>query len=81
MNIYVGNLNYTVDENLLAQTFSPYGSVESAKLIMDKMSGRSKGFGFVEIADDAAGQQAIDALNDSDLMGRKMVVNQARPKS
>lgn len=80
MNIYVGNLNYKVGENNLKEAFGQYGSVESVKLIQDKISGRSKGFGFVEMPDDNEGQQAIDNLNGSEFMGRKMVVNVARAR-
>lgn len=80
MNIYVGNLNYKVQENNLKELFEEYGTVDSVKLIQDKLSGRSKGFGFIEMPDDSEAQSAIDSLNSSEFMGRKMVVNQARPK-
>ncbi|MDA3892822.1 MAG: RNA-binding protein [Salinivirgaceae bacterium] len=80
MNIYVGNLNYKVEEESLKKVFSEYGTVESVKLIQDKMSGRSKGFGFVEMLDDTQGQQAIDSLNGSEYLDRKMVVNVARAR-
>jgi RNA recognition motif-containing protein len=80
MNIYVGNLNYKVQENNLKEVFEAYGTVDSVKIIQDKISGRSKGFGFVEMPDDNAAQSAIDNLNNSEYLGRKMVVNQARPK-
>jgi len=80
MNIYVGNLNYKVGENNLKEAFGGYGAVVSVKLIQDKISGRSKGFGFVEMADDSEGQKAIDNLNGSEFMGRKMVVNVARDR-
>ncbi|MEA1873128.1 MAG: RNA-binding protein [Bacteroidota bacterium] len=79
MNIYVGNLNYNVSETDLKEIFAEYGSVDSAKLIMDKFSGRSKGFGFVEM-DDELGKKAIEALNGAVLENRDMVVNEARPK-
>ena len=81
MTIYVGNLNYRVEDQDLSTLFSEYGEVTSAQVMKDKFSGRSKGFGFVEMADDAAAQQAIDALNDTDFQQRKMVVNKARPKT
>ncbi len=80
MNIYVGNLNYKVDENKLKEAFSEFGTVDSVKLIQDKLSGRSKGFGFVEMPDDTEGQNAIENLNGSEFMGRKMVVNVARSR-
>jgi len=80
MNIYVGNLNYKVDENKLKDAFSEYGTVESVKLITDKMSGRSKGFGFVEMSSEDEGQRAIDSLNGTEYEGRKMVVNVARAR-
>lgn len=79
MNIYVGNLNYNVSEADLGEIFAEYGSVNSAKLIMDKFSGRSKGFGFVEM-DDESGRKAIEALNGAVLESRDMVVNEAKPK-
>jgi RNA recognition motif-containing protein len=80
MNIYVGNLNYKVDEEKIKEAFAEFGSVDSVKIIQDKMSGRSKGFGFVEMHDDDEAQQAIDNLNQKELMGRKLVVNPAHPK-
>jgi len=79
MNIYVGNLNYNVSETDLEEIFAEYGSVDSVKLIMDKFSGRSKGFGFVEMNDDS-GKKAIEALNGAVLENRDMVVNEAKPK-
>jgi RNA recognition motif-containing protein len=81
MNIYVGNLNYNLSEDDLRQAFEEFGEVSSAKIITDKYSGRSKGFGFVEMVDDDAATAAIEALNDKDLGGRNMRVNQAREKS
>lgn len=80
MNIYVGNLNYKVEEETIKEAFAEYGTVDSVKIIQDKMSGRSKGFGFVEMPDDNEGQQAIDNLNQTELMGRKLVVNPAHPR-
>lgn len=80
MNIYVGNLNYKVDENDLAELFQEYGSVSSAKIITDKFSGRSKGFGFVTMENDNEAKKAIDDLNGASFENRDMVVNEARPK-
>ncbi len=80
MKIYVGNLNFRVTDDNLHELFSPFGEVVSATVLTDKMSGRSKGFGFVEIADDAAANAAIAGLNDTDYMERKLVVNEARPR-
>jgi RNA recognition motif-containing protein len=80
MNIYVGNLPYSTDDAELEQLFAEFGTVQSAKVIMDRETGRSKGFGFVEMDDAESGQQAIDALNDSDMGGRPLRVNEARPR-
>jgi RNA recognition motif-containing protein len=81
MNIYVGNLSWTMTDQDLADLFSPYGDVTSAKIVVDKFKGnRSKGFGFVEMADDAAGASAIAQLNDSDQGGRKIIVNESQPR-
>ncbi len=80
MNIYVGNLNYRIKEDDLKAVFEDYGQVESVKIISDKMSGRSKGFGFVEMPDDAEARAAMEALNESEYEGRKMIVNEARPR-
>ena len=73
MNIYVGNLNYRVREDDLKQVMEEYGTVESVKIIKDRETGKSKGFGFVEIADDAAGAKAIAELNGAEYEGRTMV--------
>ena len=81
MNIYVGNLHYGLTEDDLKEVFAEYGDVESVKIIADKFSGRSKGFGFVDMPNDIDGQKAIDELNDTDLKGRNMKVNQAREKT
>jgi len=81
MNIYVGNLHYGLTEDELKGVFAEYGEVESVKIITDKFSGRSKGFGFVEMPNDEDGQKAVEELNDADLKGRNMKVNQAREKS
>jgi RNA recognition motif-containing protein len=80
MNIYVGNLNYRVREDDLKQVMEEYGTVESVKIIKDRETGKSKGFGFVEIADDAAGAKAIAELNGAEYEGRTMVVKEARPR-
>jgi|TARA_E500000178_G_scaffold344152_1_gene391937 RNA recognition motif-containing protein len=78
MNIYVGNIAWSVSEDQLEELFSQYGTVTSAKIIIDKFSKRSRGFGFVEMAD--GGEQAIAELNDKDFEGRPLVVNESRSK-
>lgn len=80
MNIYVGNLSYEVTNKDLENTFSPYGRLVSAKVITDMQSGRSKGFGFVEFESKSSGQKAIEELNGTELKGRAITVNEARPK-
>jgi RNA recognition motif-containing protein len=80
MNIYVGNLDFKVSENELSELFGEFGQVESARVITDKYSGRSKGFGFVIMDDDNEAKQAIDALDGKDLKGRPLKVNEARPR-
>ncbi|MCE3283317.1 MAG: hypothetical protein K0Q66_2054 [Chitinophagaceae bacterium] len=81
MNIYVGNLNWSMTSDDLYNMFAPYGEVASAKIVTDKFNNnRSKGFGFVEMADDEAAKAAIAALNESDVMGRKLVVNESAPR-
>ena len=80
MNIYVGNLPFSVTEAELREAFEAHGTVGEAKVITDRDTGRPRGFGFVEMADDAEAQAAIDALNGSDMGGRRIVVNQARSK-
>ena len=80
MNIYVGNLPYQLTEEELKETFEEFGAVESAKIIMDKYSGRSKGFGFVEMTNDEEAKQAIESMNDTDVKGRNIRVNQARER-
>lgn len=79
MNIYVGNLHYHLEESQLKDAFSQYGQVGDVKIIIDKFTGRSKGFGFVEMPNDGEGQAAIDALDGTELQGRTMKVNEARP--
>lgn len=81
MNIYVGNLNYEVDEIDLKEIFEEYGTVSSAKIITDKYSGRSKGFGFVTMENQTEANKAISELNGATLENRDMVVNEARPKN
>ena len=80
MNIYVGNLPYSIDRDQLREIFAAYGEVAAARIVTDRETGRSKGFGFVEMADNAQAQAAIEALNGSDIGGRKAVVNEARPR-
>lgn len=80
MRIYVGNLAYSVTEDELRSAFSEYGDVSSVNVITDRDTGRSKGFGFVEIDDNARGSEAIAALNETDLGGRALRVNEARPR-
>ena len=77
--LYVGNLPYTVRDEDLQQAFGAYGNVSSAKVMMDRDTGRSKGFGFVEMASDAEAQSAIQVMNGQSLGGRSLVVNEARP--
>jgi RNA recognition motif-containing protein len=78
--LYVGKLNYDTTNEGLGQAFAAYGKVDSAEVIMDRMTGRSKGFGFVEMSSDAEAQAAIAGLNGQELDGRTIVVNEARPK-
>ncbi|MGH7171075.1 MAG: RNA recognition motif domain-containing protein [Gemmataceae bacterium] len=78
--IYVGNLAYGVSSSDLQQMFEPYGTVQSAQVIMDRDTGRSKGFGFVEMDGDAEAQAAIAALNGKEMDGRTLTVNEARPR-
>ena len=80
MNIYVSNLSFNVQDEDLREFFAEYGEVSSAKVIMDKFTNRSRGFGFVEMATDGDAQQAIEKLNGSDLNGRNMNVSEARPQ-
>ena len=81
MNIYVGNLSYEVTEEDLKLAFEPYGKVDSANIIKDKYSGQSKGFGFVEMPSKAEAQSAIDGLNGTELKGKTLNVNEARPRT
>ena len=79
MNIYVRNLSYNLTEQELGNLFSEFGEVTSVKIIKDKITGRAKGFGFVEMSDDNAGMQAIEKLNGSDVKGRPMQAEKALP--
>jgi RNA recognition motif-containing protein len=79
--IYVGNLPYSVTEDKLQEHFAEHGSVISARVVMDKFSGRSKGFGFVEMSGDSEAERAIRALNGTDFEGRNIVVSEARPQA
>ncbi len=78
--LYVGNLPYSATEEALSEKFAEFGAVESAKLIIDRDTGRSKGFGFVEMGSDAEAQAAIDGLDGQDYDGRPMKVNEAKPQ-
>jgi cold-inducible RNA-binding protein len=78
--LYVGNLSYEVDNASLEELFTPFGSVRSAQVIQDRDTGRSKGFGFVEMADDNAARAAISALHEKDCGGRPLTVNEAKPR-
>jgi len=80
MNIYVGNLHFNVSEDELRKAFEEFGEVASVKIITDKYSGRSKGFGFVEMLNDKEAKEAIDNLNGAEIKGRAVNVNQAREK-
>jgi RNA recognition motif-containing protein len=81
MNIFVGNLSYQATDEDLELLFKEYGQVKSVKVIRDMFSGESKGFGFVEMNDKAAATKAIEELNTRELKGKKIVVNEARPKT
>lgn len=80
MNIFVGSLPFRVGEEELGQLFSQYGEVSSARIIKDRATGRSKGYGFVEMPDDSAAQRAIDELDGSEMGGRKIAVNKAQER-
>ncbi|HXK75633.1 MAG TPA: RNA-binding protein [Bacteroidaceae bacterium] len=81
MNIFIGNLNYKIREEQLGNLLSEFGDVRSVKIVMDRETGRSKGFGFVEMSNDAEASAAIKELNGSEFEGRTMVVNEARPRN
>jgi RNA recognition motif-containing protein len=78
--LFVGSLPWSVDDDALKSTFSAHGSVVSAKVVKDRESGRSKGFGFVEMSTDSEAQNAMQALNGSEVNGRNIIVNEAKPK-
>jgi len=80
MNIYVGNLSYSLTDDKLKELFEAHGSVTSAKIIMDKMTGKSKGFGFVEMSTSEESKAAIDALNGQEIDGRQLRVSEARSR-
>jgi len=80
MNIYVGNLSYRMEDKDLEEVFAKFGEVKSAKVIMDRETGRSKGFGFVEMHNRDSGNDAIEALNGNECQGRTLRVNEARPR-
>jgi len=80
MNIFVGSLPFSIDEADLRESFEAYGTVDSVKIITDKFTGRSKGFGFVEMSNDDEAQKAIDELNGATVEGRTIVVNKSEPK-
>jgi len=80
MDIYVGNLSYTASDSELRELFEQYGAVTSARVIIDKFTGRSRGFGFVEMPDQAEAEKAIENTNGSDFMGRPLRVNESQPK-
>jgi len=81
MNIYVGNLSWSMTDEDLSSLFSEYGTVTSAKILKDKMNGRSKGFGFVEMDDEEAAKTAISNLNETEVQGRKLIVNESQPRA
>ncbi len=78
--LFVGNLSHDIDENQLQELFETFGTVESSKIIKDRETGRSKGFGFVEMADEQEAQTAIEAMNGKEASGRALTVNEARPR-
>ncbi len=80
MNIYVGNLSWSMTDEDLSSLFTQYGTVTSAKILKDKMNGRSKGFGFVEMEDEEASKTAIANLNETEVQGRKLIVNESQPR-
>jgi RNA recognition motif-containing protein len=80
MKLYVGNLSYSISDAKLEEMFSAFGEVRSAQVVIDRDTGRSKGFGFVEMADAAAGNAAIQGMHDQQIEGRPLTVNEARPR-
>jgi RNA recognition motif-containing protein len=81
LNIFVGNLSFSTTNEDLSAAFAQYGSVDSAQVIMDRQTGRSRGFGFVEMPDSGEAQAAISAMNGADLQGRPLTVNEAKPRA
>ena len=81
MNIYVSNLNFSTTSESLQELFAAYGEIESARIIIDRETGRSRGFGFVEMSNDEEGQKAISELNETDFEGKTININVARPKT
>ncbi len=81
MNIYVANIPFKATEEELKGLFEEFGEVSSAKIILDKFTQRSRGFGFIEMKDDSAARQAVNDLNGADFMGKNLVVNEARPRT
>lgn len=81
MNLYIGNIPYSISESELTQLFANFGEVTSLNIVKDKVTNRSKGFGFVDMPDDAAASAAINELNGKEVNGRKIIVNEARPKT
>src|SRR5262245_53229932 len=81
MNIYVANIAFKATDNELKELFEEYGEVSSAKIIMDKLTNRSRGFGFVEMPDDASAKEAMNSLNGFNFLGKDLTVNEARPKT
>ncbi|ASQ89622.1 RNA-binding protein [Prosthecochloris sp. GSB1] len=80
MNIYIGNLPYSVTDDDLRDAFAQFGQVDRANIIIDKFTGRSKGFGFIEMPDASEAETAIESMNDTDFKGRTIKVNEARPR-
>jgi len=80
MNIYIGNLPFNMGEEELKEIFEEYGEVSSVKVVMDKLTGRSKGFGFVEMDDDSSANKAIEELNNAEVAGRNIKVNESKPR-
>jgi len=81
MKLYVGNMSFDTEESDLRKAFEEHGTVDSVAIITDRDTGRSKGFGFVEMSDDTQAQAAIEAMNDKDFMGRTLKVNKAKPRT
>jgi RNA recognition motif-containing protein len=81
VNIYVANISYHTTEEKMKELFEEFGSVESVRIIVDKNTAKSRGFGFVEMPNDDEGKKAVEALNGKDFLGRNLVVNEARPKA